>query len=506
MGRASVPSGASAGTREAWELRDADGRGVKQAVANVMGEIQEALAGENAANQANIDQIMIDLDGTDNKSRLGANALLATSRAVMKAVAEEQFNGQLWRYIGGDNVVDMPTPIINIINGGAHASNNIEFQEFMIQPANTNWTMKEALDNSATVFHQLKKILKERNIPTTVGDEGGFAPDFDSPREALDCIREAVDRAGFKMGRDFLVALDVAASEFYKDGKYFPYPAKNEKEEATPYTSEEMIQELVNLRKDYPEIISIEDGLAEEDWKNWKILKETMAEDVQIVGDDLTVTTPKYIKRGIEGDTHSALLTKDNQVGTVTETLMAIEISKAAGHGVILSHRSGETEDTTIADIAVATGAKQIKTGSMSRSDRMAKYNQLLRIDEEIRELGNTPIYHGGNATVPSAYSNRLKQGFIYAASMTKDRQNLPEFDEVAEISERQYSTGQQILILHHKDGKQTAFDIRKDKETGKREIKDRHDYAEGTTIEDIEKALAQTQEKPFIETYRPAA
>jgi enolase len=384
MGRAAVPSGASTGEREALELRDGDksrylGKGVQKAVENVNEIITEALVGWEASDQAGIDRKLLELDGTDFKSNLGANALLGVSMACAKAAAEEA-GLPLYQYIGGANAKELPLPMMNIINGGAHADNNVDIQEFMIMPSGAA-SFKEALRMGAEIFHALKKVLKGKGYNTAVGDEGGFAPDLGSNEEALQVIMEAIKEAGYKPGEDVLLALDVASSELYKGGKYLL------ENEAQP---EKSAAELVDFYEDlvnrYP-IISIEDGMAENDWDGWKLLTERLGKRIQIVGDDLFVTNTKILKEGIEKGIANSILIKVNQIGTLTETLEAIEMAKRAGYTAVVSHRSGETEDTTIADLAVATNAGQIKTGSLCRTDRVCKYNQLLRIEDELDEV-----------------------------------------------------------------------------------------------------------------------
>jgi enolase len=384
MGRAAVPSGASTGEREALELRDGDksrylGKGVQKAVENVNEIITEALVGWEASDQAGIDRKLLELDGTDFKSNLGANALLGVSMACAKAAAEEA-GLPLYQYIGGSNAKELPLPMMNIINGGAHADNNVDIQEFMIMPAGAA-SFKEALRMGAEIFHALKKVLKGKGYNTAVGDEGGFAPDLGSNEEALQVIMEAIKEAGYKPGEDVLLALDVASSELYKGGKYLL------ENEAQP---EKSAAELVDFYEDlvnrYP-IISIEDGMAENDWDGWKLLTERLGKRIQIVGDDLFVTNTKILKEGIEKGIANSILIKVNQIGTLTETLEAIEMAKRAGYTAVISHRSGETEDTTIADLAVAANAGQIKTGSLCRTDRVCKYNQLLRIEDELGEV-----------------------------------------------------------------------------------------------------------------------
>ncbi|MFT4929632.1 MAG: enolase [Phenylobacterium sp.] len=391
-GRAVAPSGASTGSREALELRDGDksrylGKGVLTAVANVNTLIAEAVIGQNALEQSTIDGIMIDLDGTENKDKLGANAILAVSLATAKAAAD--FKGvPLYQHIadinGSAGNYSMPVPMMNIINGGEHADNNVDIQEFMVQPVGAA-NFSEALRMGAEIFHSLKKVLQGRGLSTSVGDEGGFAPNLSSNAEALAVIVEAVTNAGYKMGSDVVLALDCAASEFYVDGKY------DLKGEGKVFTSAEFADYLADLSKQYP-IASIEDGLDESDWEGWKILTDKIGEDVQLVGDDLFVTNTKILKRGIDEKIGNAILIKFNQIGSLTETLAAIKMAQDADFNVVISHRSGETEDVTIADLAVATAAGQIKTGSLCRSDRVAKYNQLLRIEEQ---LGDAAVYNG---------------------------------------------------------------------------------------------------------------
>lgn len=388
MGRAAVPSGASTGQKEALELRDGDksrylGKGVLQAVEHVNGEIAQALIGLDAADQAYIDQVMLDLDGTDNKGRLGANAILAVSMAVARAAAEDA-GLPLYRYLGGAGPMAMPVPMMNVINGGAHANNSLDIQEFMIMPVGAK-SFREALRCGAEVFHALKKLCDGKGFPTTVGDEGGFAPNLSSHEEALKLMSEAVTQAGYVPGEDVLFALDCASSEFYKDGKY------HLSAEGLALTSEEFADYLAKLADNYP-IVSIEDGMDENDWAGWKHLTEKLGSKVQLVGDDLFVTNPKILAEGIEKGVANALLVKVNQIGSLSETLKAVDLAKRNRYASVMSHRSGETEDSTIADLAVATNCMQIKTGSLSRSDRMAKYNQLLRIEEE---LGETAYYPG---------------------------------------------------------------------------------------------------------------
>ncbi len=388
MGRAAVPSGASTGTREAIELRDGDagrylGKGVMQAVENVNTEISEAIIGLDAQEQAFIDQTMIDLDGTDNKSRLGANAILAVSMAVAKAAAEES-GLPLYRYFGGMSPMQMPVPMMNIINGGEHANNSLDIQEFMVMPVGAA-NFREALRCGAEIFHALKKLLDKKGHSTAVGDEGGFAPNLGSHAEALQIIMQAIETAGYVPGQDVLLALDCAASEFYKDGKY------HLSGEGLQLTSAQFVDYLANLADQFP-IVSIEDGMSEADWDGWKLLTDRLGDKVQIVGDDIFVTNTKIFKEGIKKGIANSILIKINQIGTLSETFAAVEMAKRAGYTAVISHRSGETEDSTIADIAVGLNAGQIKTGSLSRSDRIAKYNQLIRIEED---LGDTASYPG---------------------------------------------------------------------------------------------------------------
>ena len=385
LGRAAVPSGASTGINEAVELRDGDasryfGKGVEKAVKNVNEIIAPEIVGLDATEQVYIDKMMIALDGTENKGKLGANAILGVSLAVARAAAES-LGLPLYSYIGGNNAKVLPLPMMNILNGGKHADNNVDLQEFMIMPAGAR-TFKEALRLGATVFHTLKKVLAKKGYNTAVGDEGGFAPNLGSNEEALELIVEAIKEANFEPGKDVLIALDPASSEFYNDGKY----TLNGEKENKIKTSEEMIDYYEYLVSKYP-IISIEDGLAENDYAGWEKLTKRLGNRVQLVGDDLFVTNTKLLKKGIEEGLGNSILIKVNQIGTLTETLDAIEMAKRAGYTAVVSHRSGETEDTTIADIAVATNAGQIKTGSASRTDRICKYNQLLRIEEELGEV-----------------------------------------------------------------------------------------------------------------------
>jgi enolase len=387
MGRAAVPSGASTGSREAIELRDGDknryfGKGVLKAVEHINTEIAEAVAGLDANEQAFLDRTMIELDGTENKSRLGANALLAVSMAAAKAAAEET-GLPLYRYLGGSGAMQLPVPMMNVINGGAHADNNLDMQEFMILPVGAP-TFREAIRYGATVFHTLKKILHDRKMTTAVGDEGGFAPSLENHEAAIKVIIEAIEKAGFEPGKDIALGLDCAASEFYKDGKY------HLEGDGLTLSAGQFTDYLATWCDKYP-IISIEDGMAEGDWDGWKTLTDRLGKKVQIVGDDLFVTNPKILREGISKGIANSILIKVNQIGTLTETFAAIEMAKRAGYTAVVSHRSGETEDSTIADIAVGTNALQIKTGSMSRSDRMAKYNQLLRIEEDLGEIASYP-------------------------------------------------------------------------------------------------------------------
>lgn len=383
-GRASIPSGASTGMYEAVELRDKDektymGKGVLKAVENVNGIIAPELAGMSVFDQVIIDNLMIELDGTENKGKLGANAILGVSLAVAKAAAEE-LGIPLYQYIGGVNAKVLPVPMMNIVNGGSHSDAPIAFQEFMILPAGAP-SFSEALRWGAEVFHTLAKLLKKRNLSTAVGDEGGFAPNFEGTEDAVETIIEAIKQAGYKPGEDIFLGFDCAASEFYKDGVYDYTIFEGEK--GAKRSSEEQADYIASLVEKYP-VISVEDGMDENDWEGWKILTDKIGDKVQLVGDDLFVTNTKKLSQGIEKGVANSILIKVNQIGTLTETLDAIEMAKKAGYTAVISHRSGETEDTTIADIAVATNAGQIKTGSMSRTDRIAKYNQLLRIEEQL--------------------------------------------------------------------------------------------------------------------------
>lgn len=388
FGRAAVPSGASTGVHEAVELRDGDkkrymGKGVEKAVANVNDAIYDALAGMEAEDQIEIDNTMINLDGTENKGKLGANAILAVSLAVAKAQAEEA-GLPLYRYLGGTMARTLPVPMMNIVNGGKHADNPIDIQEFMIMPVSAP-SIKEAVRMGAEIFHTLKKNLKAAGHNTNVGDEGGFAPNLKSAEEALSFIVKAILDAGFKPGDDVVLAIDAASSEFYENGKY------EMKGEGKSYTSAQMVEFYKDLCARFP-IFSIEDGMAEDDWEGWKMLTDALGDKVQLVGDDLFVTNPKRLAMGIEKSVANSILVKVNQIGSLTETMKAVDLAQRNKYTAVLSHRSGETEDTTIADIAVATNCGQIKTGSMSRTDRMAKYNQLIRIEEE---LGDMAVYAG---------------------------------------------------------------------------------------------------------------
>lgn len=391
MGRAAVPSGASTGSREAIELRDGDagrygGKGVLKAVENINTEISEAVLGLDATEQTYVDRTLIELDGTDNKANLGANAMLAVSMAVARAAAEES-GLPLYRYLGGSGQMSLPVPMMNVINGGAHANNNLDLQEFMIIPVGAP-TFREALRFGAETFHALKKLINDAGMPTAVGDEGGFAPSVDSHEAALQLIMKAIEKAGYRPGDDIMIGLDCASSEFFKDGKYH-LTGENK-----VLTAPEFTKLLSDWCDKYP-IISIEDGMAENDWDGWKHLTERLGKRVQLVGDDLFVTNTRILAEGIKAGVGNSILIKVNQIGTLTETFAAIELAKCHRYTSVVSHRSGETEDTTIADISVATNALQIKTGSMSRSDRVAKYNQLLRIEED---LGETARYPGLDA------------------------------------------------------------------------------------------------------------
>ena len=391
MGRAAVPSGASTGSREAIELRDGDaqrygGKGVLKAVEAVNTEISEAIVGLDASEQSFVDRTLIDLDGTENKSRLGANALLAVSMAVAKAAAEES-GLPLYRYFGGAGPMQTPVPMMNVVNGGAHANNRLDLQEFMIVPVGAP-TFREALRCGAEVFQALRKLIDARKMSTAVGDEGGFAPDLASHAAAIELILEAVDTAGYTAGQDVLLALDCASSEFFRDGRYVL------SSEGLSLSSDEFSDYLASLADHYP-IVSIEDGMAENDWEGWRLLTERLGAKLQLVGDDVFVTNTRILKEGIRQGVANAILIKVNQIGTLTETFSAIELAKRSGYGCVISHRSGETEDTTIADLAVGSNALQIKTGSLSRTDRTAKYNQLLRIEED---LGDAVAYPGRDA------------------------------------------------------------------------------------------------------------
>jgi len=391
QGRAAVPSGASVGTKEAVELRDNDaqryfGKGVLKAVENVNSEISEAIMGLDVTEQHFIDQTLIDLDGSDNKSKLGANAILAVSLAVAKAAAEES-DLPLYRYLGGSGPMSMPVPMMNVINGGVHASNNIDLQEFMIVPLGAQ-SFREALRYGAEIFHTLKEMLHKKNMTTTVGDEGGYAPNLENNEAALQLIVQAIEQAGYLPGADVAIALDFASSELFKEGKY------QLSSDGLSLSSEQLTDYIAAWVNKYP-IISVEDGMSEHDWDGWKLLTNKLGKSVQLVGDDVFVTNANILKEGIEQNIANSILIKINQIGTLTETFSAIEIAKRAGYTSVISHRSGETEDTTIADIAVATNALQIKTGSLSRSDRLAKYNQLLRIEED---LGDSADYAGRGA------------------------------------------------------------------------------------------------------------
>ena len=388
MGRAAVPSGASTGSREAIELRDGDksrylGKGVLKAVEHINTEISEAILGLDASEQAFLDRTLIDLDGTENKSRLGANAMLAVSMAVARAAAEES-GLPLYRYFGGMGGYQLPVPMMNVINGGAHANNNLDLQEFMIIPVGAP-SLREALRYGAEVFHALKKIIHDKGMSIAVGDEGGFAPNVENHEAAIQLILQAIENAGYTAGQDIVLALDCASSEFFKDGKYVLAG-----EGGLQLSADEWSNMLASWVEKYP-IISIEDGMAEGDWEGWKLLTDKLGKKVQLVGDDLFVTNTKILAEGIEKGIANSILIKINQIGTLTETFEAIEMAKRAGYTAVISHRSGETEDSTIADIAVGTNAGQIKTGSLSRSDRIAKYNQLLRIEEDLGDVAHYP-------------------------------------------------------------------------------------------------------------------
>jgi enolase len=387
FGRAAVPSGASTGAHEAVELRDGGkrylGKGVEQAVGAVNGEIADAIGGMEAENQIHIDRSMIDLDGTPNKGRLGANAILGVSLAVAKAAAQAA-GLPLYRYVGGPNARVLPVPMMNIINGGAHADNPIDFQEFMIMPVGAT-SIREAVRMGSEVFHTLKKALKEAGHNTGIGDEGGFAPNLKSAEAALDFVMAAIEKAGFKPGADMYLALDCAATEFYKDGNYL-YEGENKSRDPKAQA-----KYLAKLAADYP-IVSIEDGMAEDDWEGWKMLTDLAGKKTQLVGDDLFVTNTSRLRDGIKMGVANSILVKVNQIGSLTETLEAVDMAHRASYSAVMSHRSGETEDSTISDLAVATNCGQIKTGSLARTDRTAKYNQLIRIEEE---LGRQAVYHG---------------------------------------------------------------------------------------------------------------
>lgn len=387
FGRAAVPSGASTGEHEAVELRDSDksrylGKGTLKAVANVNGEIRKAVKGKSALMQGELDQVLIDLDGTENKGRLGANAILGVSLAAAKAAAISK-GMPLYKYIGGDKANVLPIPMMNILNGGAHADNNVDLQEFMIMPIGAS-SFREALRYGAEVFHNLKKILRDKKLSTAVGDEGGFAPDLKSNEEAIESILEAIAKAGYKAGKDISIALDPAASSFFEDGKYI-LEAEPKKENS----SSDMVEFYSRWVNKYP-IVSIEDGLSEDDWDGWKLLTDKIGKVVQLVGDDLFVTNVKRLRMGIQKKVANSILIKVNQIGTLSETLDAIDLARKNGYTAVISHRSGETEDTTIAHLAVATGTGQIKTGSVCRTDRVCKYNELIRIEEE---LGKRAVY-----------------------------------------------------------------------------------------------------------------
>ena len=391
VGRAAAPSGASTGEREAIELRDGDksrylGKGVTKAVSHIDNEIAKLVSGRSCDDQTGLDQAMIDLDGTENKSRLGANALLAVSLANAQAAAI-QAGQPLYRHLGGESATTLPVPMMNIINGGAHANNSVDMQEFMILPVGAS-SFSESLRYGAEIFHSLKSVLNKKGLNTAVGDEGGFAPDLSSNEEAIEVILEAIDQAGYKAGEDICLGLDVASSEFYEDGKYV-LASENKS-----FNASEFADYLANWVDQYP-IITIEDGMDESDWDGWAILTEKLGEKIQLVGDDLFVTNTSILSRGIENNIANSILIKFNQIGTLTETLNAISMAHDANYTTVISHRSGETEDVTIADLAVATNAGQIKTGSLSRSDRVAKYNQLLRIESQ---LGNVAVYPGKSA------------------------------------------------------------------------------------------------------------
>lgn len=390
-GRAAVPSGASTGTREALELRDGDkkrygGKGVLKAVDNINGAIRDGLIGHDASDQAGLDKVMLELDGSENKDKLGANALLGVSMANAHAAANAN-DKMLFEYLGGKEAVNLPVPMMNIINGGSHADNSVDLQEFMVMPVGAT-SFREALRCGAEIFHSLRGVLHDRGMNTNVGDEGGFAPNLSSNEEAIETILLAIEKAGYEAGRDVYLALDVASSEFYKNGVY------NLASEGREFDAAGFVEYLADWVDKYP-IISIEDGLDEGDWDGWKIMSDRLNDTIQLVGDDLFVTNPKIVQKGIDNGIANSVLVKVNQIGTLTETLETIQLAHAAGYTTVTSHRSGETEDTTIADLSVATNAKQIKTGSLSRSDRIAKYNQLLRIEEV---LGDRAVYAGASA------------------------------------------------------------------------------------------------------------
>ena len=390
-GSAMTPSGASTGSREALELRDNDagryrGKGVLQAISNIENVLRPALLGMEACDQAGIDRAMLELDGTDNKSRLGANAILAVSMAVAHAAAADE-GLPLYRYLGGDGPFDMPVPMMNIINGGAHADNSVDMQEFMILPVGAA-SLAEAVRHGAEIFHALKSVLSARGLNTAVGDEGGFAPDLDSNEAALEVILSAIGKAGYVPGEDILLGLDIASTEFYRDGRYVLAS------EGKSLNAQEFLDYLAPWMENYP-IITVEDGMAEDDWDGWRALTARFGDRVQLVGDDLFVTNTAILQQGIDTGAANSILIKVNQIGTLTETLAAIDMARKAGYTTVISHRSGETEDTTIADLAVATSSRQIKTGSLSRSDRVAKYNRLIRIE---KELGGDANYPGADA------------------------------------------------------------------------------------------------------------
>ncbi|GAB3362055.1 phosphopyruvate hydratase [Arachidicoccus ginsenosidivorans] len=392
LGRAAVPSGASTGIHEAVELRDGDksvylGKGVLKAVSNVNDIIAEQLVGWSVSDQVGIDKKLLEIDGTDNKGKLGANAILAVSLAVAKAAAQEA-GLPLYRYIGGVNASVLPVPLMNILNGGVHADNKIDYQEYMIVPHGAT-SFSEALRWGTEIFHELKSVLKKKGYSTNVGDEGGFAPDIQSNEEAIETVLEAIKSAGYKPGEDVSIALDAASSEMYKDGKYKFYKSSGKE-----LTADEMVAYWVEWVNKYP-IVSIEDGMAEEDWDGWKKMTEALGDKIQLVGDDLFVTNSKILKRGIDNQIANSILIKVNQIGTLTETIQAVQMAQHAGYTTVMSHRSGETEDTTIADLAVALNCGQIKTGSASRTDRIAKYNQLIRIEEQLDTDGIFPDLFG---------------------------------------------------------------------------------------------------------------